>query len=290
MYHRISGIRTSNLYQGYNDARVVMSEKDFLSKIENIMSYYSIIPLEDLAKNIADLSVLPNNPCVLTFDDGFREMYSLVFPILKKFNITATFFISGDHIGGTNHVRWLDLYYYLLNKISERNISDSIIRNIHPDLQESNDVRTTLKQILRRLPLEGKYQLLSKIEKKLELQVDIQSLNKSLYLSVDQIVEMSKSGMSFGAHSMTHQVLADLDSDTTTYEVRESLQKIRKITKQNNVAFAYPFGGRNSYTAEVVRMVRENGGMCACTSMPGMSTSSTPLFELRRIPAEEFSI
>ncbi|MEX0918344.1 MAG: polysaccharide deacetylase family protein [Candidatus Paceibacterota bacterium] len=290
MYHRIDGVQTRNLYQGYIDAQIVIPEKDFYFQIEKITSYYSVIPLEKLVENLTNLSVLPKNPCVLTFDDGFHEMHSIVFPILKKFNITATFFVSGDHIAGTNQVRWLDLYYYLVNEISERNTSNSIIRNIHPDLQESNDVNIALKQILRKLPLEEKYQLLLKIENELELQVDIQLLNKSLYLSLNQIKEMSKSGMFFGAHSMTHQVMANLDSDTALYEVRESLQKIRKITRQNNIAFAYPFGGRNSYTAEVVRMVRENGGMCGCTTIPEMNTSDTSIFELNRIPAEKFLI
>lgn len=290
MYHRISGIQTRGLYHGYIDARIVISEKKFSYQIEKIMDDYSIISLESLVGGLNYVHTLPDNPCVITFDDGFHEMYDIVFPILKKFNITATFFISGDHIAGTNRVRWLDLYYHLLDQISESDINNNpAIKNIHPNLRNSNDVRATLKQVLRELPLEKKYQLLSGLEKILGLQVDIQSLNELLYLSPSHIVEMTKAGMSFGAHGMAHQSMADMDPKIVMYEVRESIQKIRKLTGQKHVAFAYPFGGINSYTVETVKIVQENGAMCGCTSMPKMNTPETSLFGLNRIPAETFS-
>jgi len=287
MYHRIGGIHTRNLYQGYTDANIVMSEDTFYSQIKKLLKYYSIISLGDLANNIANGFVLPTHPCVITFDDGFHEMYDVVFPILMKLNLSATFFISGNYLAGTNHVRWLDLYYQLLDS-SPPTYIDTIIKNTHPNLQNMTDIRMAFKHLLRQLPLKEKYQQLSDLKRALGVQVNIQSLNESLYLSPKHITEMANAGMYFGAHSMTHQVMAGLGREAAIREVDESIRCVREITKQKEVAFAYPFGGADSYTMETVSIVRESGVMCGCTSIPEMNNPRTPLFELRRIPAETF--
>lgn len=99
---------------------------------------------------------------------------------------------------------------------------------------------------------------------------------------------MSNAGTSFGAHGMTRQIMAGLESEIADHEVRESIQKIRRVTGQKDIAFAYPFGGTNSYNAETVRTVQESGTICGCASAPKMNTIRTPLFELNRIPAETF--
>lgn len=101
MYHRIGGTHTRNLFQGYTDANIVMSEDTFYSQIRKLLKRYSIISLGGLVSIITNGLVLPTHPCVITFDDGFHEMYDIVFPILMKFNLSATFFISGDYLAGT---------------------------------------------------------------------------------------------------------------------------------------------------------------------------------------------
>lgn len=46
-------------------------------------------------------NALPKKPILLTFDDGFRSQYDVVFPLLKKYQIPATFFVLSR---GTEHV------------------------------------------------------------------------------------------------------------------------------------------------------------------------------------------
>ena len=40
----------------------------------------------------------------LTFDDGYSDCYETVFPLLKKYNMKATFFVSTALIGEENHL------------------------------------------------------------------------------------------------------------------------------------------------------------------------------------------
>ena len=59
---------------------------------------YNIISLDELLDAWEGKKSLPNKPVVITFDDGHLENYKNVFPILKKYNAKATFFVVTDHL------------------------------------------------------------------------------------------------------------------------------------------------------------------------------------------------
>ena len=63
---------------------------------------YSAIWFEDLPK-LGSYS----KPVILTFDDGYRDNYTLLFPLLKKYNVKATIFIFPNNIGtNKNFLTW----------------------------------------------------------------------------------------------------------------------------------------------------------------------------------------
>jgi peptidoglycan/xylan/chitin deacetylase (PgdA/CDA1 family) len=59
---------------------------------------YQVVSLDDLSENLINNKPLPKKSFVLTFDDGWKSQYQYAFPILKKYNLTATFFIYTDPI------------------------------------------------------------------------------------------------------------------------------------------------------------------------------------------------
>ena len=60
--------------------------------------YHSISPAE-LRAALADGEPLPENPVLITFDDGFGDNYKTAWPILKKYGFRATFFIVTSNVG-----------------------------------------------------------------------------------------------------------------------------------------------------------------------------------------------
>jgi peptidoglycan/xylan/chitin deacetylase (PgdA/CDA1 family) len=48
---------------------------------------------------------LPDQPVVLTFDDGYADFFTKALPVLQQYNFTATLYIPTGFIGGTS--RWL---------------------------------------------------------------------------------------------------------------------------------------------------------------------------------------
>ena len=53
---------------------------------------YHTITLTDLYTHLAVGAPLPENPIILTFDDGYVDQYENAFPILEKYGFTGVFF------------------------------------------------------------------------------------------------------------------------------------------------------------------------------------------------------
>jgi len=60
---------------------------------------YHVIPLSDLIGFLEFRTALPEKAVVITIDDGYRSVYDIAFPILRKYGFTATLFVYMDFIG-----------------------------------------------------------------------------------------------------------------------------------------------------------------------------------------------
>ncbi|MCG2700216.1 polysaccharide deacetylase family protein, partial [Candidatus Parcubacteria bacterium] len=60
---------------------------------------YNVIKLSDLIDILKYNNKIPKKIVVLTFDDGYNDNYTNVFPILKKYNFPATIFLITGLIG-----------------------------------------------------------------------------------------------------------------------------------------------------------------------------------------------
>ena len=84
----------------------------------------------------------------------------------------------------------------------------------------------------------------------------------------------------FGAHTLNHVCLSDIDLDTARKEISESKAIIEKNLGAEVKHFAYPYGLLNE---QVVKLVKEAGFESACTTRSGFNNKSTDMFKLRRI-------
>ncbi len=65
---------------------------------------YTFLTNAELADTLSGIVPLPAKPIVLTFDDGYRDFYTDVFPILKKYHIKATVYIISGFLGYPNNM------------------------------------------------------------------------------------------------------------------------------------------------------------------------------------------
>jgi len=98
-------------------------------------------------------------------------------------------------------------------------------------------------------------------------------------LSWEQVAEMARHGIAFGAHTMTHRSLVELDAPEMHHEIVESRRLIEQRAGLRVESFCYP---RGFFDAAVKQAVRDAGYRLACTTMAGVVTRDTHPFSLRR--------
>ncbi len=87
---------------------------DYLSK-KNI----PIIPLDDVVAYLSGDLDLKKQSFSLTFDSGYIELYTLCYPLIKRYGFPATFFIRPDTIGKAVKLNGKDVQYMNWGHIQE---------------------------------------------------------------------------------------------------------------------------------------------------------------------------
>jgi len=67
---------------------------------------YSAITLDELSDALDGKVSLPENPVVLTFDDGYKNFYENAFPLLKKYHMKAVQFVATDVVNTQAYLTW----------------------------------------------------------------------------------------------------------------------------------------------------------------------------------------
>lgn len=84
MYHSIEG----------STWKYGVSPKTFARQIDYIKKHYNVVSTKEIVSYIKGEKMLPDNSLALTFDDGYEDTYAEVFPLLKKYNLPATIFLT----------------------------------------------------------------------------------------------------------------------------------------------------------------------------------------------------
>jgi peptidoglycan/xylan/chitin deacetylase (PgdA/CDA1 family) len=82
----------------------------FAQQMQYLSSHgYTPITLDKLAAIFAGKAHAPAKPIVLTFDDGYKDLFTAVFPILKRYDFHAVSFIITGFVGWHGYVSWEDI-------------------------------------------------------------------------------------------------------------------------------------------------------------------------------------
>ena len=93
MYHAVGDVFNGS-------AELYVSPSDMEAQLKALLNAgYTPITFEDL-----DRVDQIRKPVMLTFDDGYRNNYTNLFPLLKKFNVRATIFVIGNTVDASNYL------------------------------------------------------------------------------------------------------------------------------------------------------------------------------------------
>ena len=257
-----------------------LSPQKFEKQILYFKNNYEVLPLEVLVENIKSGRPLRGKAVVITMDDGNKDNYRYAYPILKKHNLPATVFISTGYIGTGKLFWWHQVEYAIRNTFMTELQVDGLGRLA---LSSETLRRQTAEEVIEKLnefPEAEKNRLIAQIVKLSRVSVP-DDLSEERILNWDEILEMEKNGISFGAHTVTHPILTRVSLEQAKIEISQSRKDIEQRLGHKVNTFAYPNGLHNS---QIIEIVREGGFTCAVTVLPErLIKAGDNVFALNRI-------
>lgn len=243
-YHTISDNPPSHIKHLYK----VKSTSQFRKDLEFLSKFFK-------NTNTINTNLKNKEPqFYLSFDDGLQECYSIISPILKEYNIKATFFINSDFANNKN----LFFRYktsIILDYLNENNISNyeiEIIENLFYD-----KVNFNLKEIIKNIKFKDKY-LLDKIAEILNINFQEYLTNEKPYLTSKQIKELINQGHKIGSHSKNHPLFSEINKDEQFAQTSISMKFISDNFNIKYKLFAFPFTDDKIKTSFFKKVFKEN--------------------------------
>lgn len=192
--------------------------KQFEQDLDFLLKNFCAVSIEDVHKgNISKPSFL------LTFDDGLREMESVVMPMLLRKGIPAVFFVNPPFIDNRD-LMFRYKISLIIEKIKERS-----------ETEKYKTVISNLKSLKKNDPILEKY------IRQFEIDIDGFLQNEKPYMTLSQLQNLQKNGFAIGSHSMTHTHFAFLNSQEQYDEIKFSQTQINQWFSPAVKTFAFPF-------------------------------------------------
>jgi len=244
---------------------------------------YNIISLEEANDILASMRDIPPDTVAITFDDGYKSIYTKVYPIVKKYDIPITVFVSVQPIEKQGSL-FVDAIIYGIQSTRKTSV-DLTSRNLSrlpltTGLYKDEACRTIIRRSKDMAQKERK-EFLKFIFNELDVDRSDKAL-KDIMLNWDEIIELSKGGVSFGAHTINHPCLAKIALKDAEWEIVRSKEILEEKIGKEVTAFAYPFGSQDDITEDVRRLVEKAGFNCACILGGGDNAGGQDQFLLNR--------
>ena len=182
---------------------------------------------------------------VITFDDGYEDNYLNAFPILKKYNVPATFFIATKGIG-ENAINWWDELYELI-VMNNHNSKITIVHNIYGCSWKTENINQKVNCFYSIHKLLHYYiepyeieNIMEQIRKQISAKIDNYDYK---LLTEKELVEMSEFDLlTIGGHTVSHVSLGTLTKEKQEEEIYGCVSYLHNLIGKKIDTFSFPFG------------------------------------------------
>lgn len=172
-----------------------------------------------------------NNYLSVTFDDGFRSVYDVAFPLLKKSNIPFTLFVNKRAIEEDR--LWVsDLFSKIKDNIPAEDLGDRDIKQ-----NEGFDLLLSYNSGFKNF--------------------SNNFLNR-IYLNKEEVLSLKNAGVSIQNHTLTHPVLSKINNIKQLEEINLNRKYIMDEIGGDVRHFAIPFGKKEHYNDSLINKIKEH--------------------------------
>ena len=255
-----------------------MDAPRFDALIGQLKRWFNVISLSEGVAGVRE-GRLPARPLVITFDDGYADNRTTALPILQRHDVVASFFLSTGFLDGGR--MWNDTVIEAVRRWPSDVLDLADLGLGKHTIGSPDERRLAIGQILPRLkysPQADRESAAVAIARRCGA-----ALPDDLMLTSRQVLDLHKAGMTIGAHTVTHPILAMLADDVAKREIAESRARLEALVGDRVRFFAYPNGkpGKD-YAAAHVAMVRDLGFEAAVSTAWGACAPGGDLFQIPR--------
>lgn len=204
---------------------------------------------------------------MLTVDDGWRSTYEVIFPVMKKYGVPFTVFVSPEVCE-----KETNFWYFIYKYLNQEEIKDVILRR----KLFSSEIRSfSADMVLKELPIDEVYDILAEVQ---QMHPEIKIPRG--FVNTKELLEMKKSGLlEIGAHTLSHPILANESKDRSECEIKKSVSDLSALVDKDIRTFAYPNGLEGlDYSQREINLLEQAGIELAFSVDPDAITSkSNPL-------------
>lgn len=283
LYHGVTRHKDSGIK---NIQKKHIDENIFSEQIKFIKKNCHPISIDTWLDYLKDKSELPKNSVIITFDDGFKNNYSVAAPILDDNKVPAIFYISSGVIS-TQKMFWVDEIEDCIDLFQKKSLAIKLDRKVIFDTSSFENKFNTAREI-------KKWCKKSTNDEKNRVILDLKTLTKVVpsidhspnyeKLSWSELSEMNNSYLfSIGGHSLNHNILSSLNQNDLESEIQESIRLIKDNLKIELKHYSYPEGQKEHFNKNVINVLIKNRIECCPTAIHGVNNLITNPFLLKRI-------
>ncbi|MEO8704235.1 MAG: polysaccharide deacetylase family protein [Kofleriaceae bacterium] len=240
----------------------------FRRQMELLAKYCTPIGIDELVRAI-DGAPLPQNPVMVTFDDGYASCHDTALPILRAVGVRATFFVSTSFIS-ERRLYWWERIALMLGRSKVKRVTIKYPQQLELDLRDRGLHRrlTSFVKDTTRLDVD---RFLDELGAALDVEWTREieaTASDGLIMSWDQVRTLTRAGMDVESHGRRHRVLQTLDDETLEDEVSGSRADLEAQLGRPIRAIAYPVG------RAIAREARIRSAIAAAGYRIGLSNKS----------------
>ena len=296
MYHRVANVEV-------DPWSLCVTPQHFSEHLEVLQKFSCTLRLDQLTHTLR-LGKIPRRSVVITFDDGYADNLHTAKPLLERYDIPATFFLTTGCIERRREFWWDELDRLILQpsvlpetlklsirgKIYEWHLNRDVSYNEDTAQQNTSwkawekapgirhEIYYSLWKLLKPLDENEQQDVLNQLLTWARVKPCVRSTHRLLL--PEEIILLGKENLfEVGAHSVTHASLSTQPIAFQRREIQLSKAYLDDLLGKPVTSFSYPYG---DYTSETVALVKEAGFSCACSTKAGVVSSKTDCFQLPR--------
>lgn len=272
-YHGVVSRRAGSSYLYRNTVTV----DEFESHLRYLTRYFHPVSISDVIRWREGTAELPNNPVLVTFDDGYRNNLRYAGPLLSRHGVPALVNICTSYIGEGRMLWTQEIDTRLLAWTHKKlPMPDGKTEILMPaDGQQRIALAARVRESCKHLPDEMRRAYLCQLRGEAaggstEAQDELFS-----FMGWDEVRELEKYGVEIGSHTVTHPILTRISPEQLHAELTDSKAIVEKELRHECVALAYPNGGKHDVSPAVFAAAKSAGFKVAFTLIEGFNSRLT---------------